>query len=77
MTKINIQHKTGAEVAGILLGLVTAFVLVFGFQAWIVMLVMGALHAEVAASIPAISFWASALVVLALGIVGSFFRSSK
>lgn len=44
---------------------------------WIVMILAGALHAEVSASIPAISFWGAVLVVLALSVVGSFFRSKS
>lgn len=78
MTKrINIQDSTPGEVFAILLGVLLALVTIFAFQGWIVMLVMGALHAEVSASIPAISYWASLLVVFALGLVASFFRSSK
>jgi hypothetical protein len=75
--KFDIHNTTPGEALAILLGVLFALLMIFAFQGWVVMLVMGALHAEVSASIPAISYWASLLVVFALGLVGSFFRSSK
>lgn len=79
MSKVRIATNDlgPGEVVGLaflMIGFVVASVLLTAF---IIMLVMGGLHHEVSADIPAISFLGSILVSLALGIVGSFFRSNK
>lgn len=49
---------------------------VTALEAWVIMLVMGALHHEVDARIPALGWTASFWVAVALTILGSFFKSS-
>ena len=65
---------TGGEFVAALVGIVLAIATIFFGTAWVVMLVMGALHAEVAASIPAISYFGSCVLTFALGLLASFFK---
>lgn len=43
-------------------------------SSWIVMLALGALHHEVSAKVPAVSYWLTFLVIIALHIVVAIFR---
>lgn len=65
---------SGAEAAAMVVGLIIASIMIFFFSAWIIMLVMGALHAEVAASIPAIGYFGACILTFALSLVASFFK---
>lgn len=44
-------------------------------NAWILMLLLGALHHEVSQDIPAVGYIGSLLVAIALSFIGGFFRS--
>ena len=46
-------------------------------QVWIVMLIIGGIHGSISDRVPALGFWGSALVVFALGILGSFFKGDS
>lgn len=67
----------GGTACGLLLGIVIASVGLWFLSAWVIMLVLGGLHAQVATGIPAVSYWGAVLITLALVIVGSFFKGSK
>ena len=64
------------------LWLVVPFIVLLGVlaaigQVWIVMLIIGGIHGSISNRVPALGFWASALIVLALGILGSFFKGDS
>lgn len=40
---------------------------------WLIMLVLGAVHAEVFAAVPALGFWQTVLTMLLVGLVGGVF----
>lgn len=44
------------------------------FGGWILMLVLGALHHDVSSSVPALGYWISVLLALAVSIVGGLVR---
>ena len=46
-------------------------------SAWIIMLIAGGLHSAVAAEIPAVGFGGALLIVLALSVIGGFFKSAS
>lgn len=61
---------------GVALGVAALAAMFVALEAWLIMLVAGALHHEVHEGIPAIGFTASIWVAVALTIVGGFFKSS-
>lgn len=69
--KLRRRTKSTASTVALILIVVCLIPLTWAFSAWIVMLVMGGLHAAVASQIPALGFWPCVLVVLALGILKS------
>lgn len=58
-------------------GAIVAVFLAFFIQAWIVMLIVGALHATVWTSLPAFGYWGSCLVTLILWFVRSLFKTNN
>lgn len=71
-----VTNVTGIGLVGAILGLIVFCVASLFFQAWIIMLLAGAIHGSVWASFPAFGFWAACLVTVALHVVGSFFKRS-
>lgn len=68
------NDSIGTALAVLLAGLV-AIVALFLFQAWVIMILAGALHGSVSASVPAIGFGGAVIVSLGLSVLGSFFKS--
>ena len=46
---------------------------IFFFNAWLLMLLLGAVHSGWA-SVPALSYWTSVLVTLLLAFIGGYFK---
>jgi hypothetical protein len=59
--------------AALVLVLIAAIWLVGG---WIVMLLLGALHHSVWAAVPALGYWPSVLVYIALSFVAGLFKNN-
>lgn len=60
-----------------IIGVIVAAMLFFVFEAWLLMLVMGAVHHDVFSSVPAVSFTQALLVALLLAVAGSIATSFK
>ena len=81
----NVNFKFGAasyrQTGGSILFAILIFTVLvlasFAAEAGILMLVIGAVHGLIWPALPAFGFWASALIVVALTLIGSFFRSSS
>lgn len=65
-----------SKVLGGCLAAVVVAALVFAIEAWWLMLLLGILHLEVAAAIPALGFGQTVWVVLALNAVGGILRGA-
>lgn len=72
--KIRGTATTAAGVTAILLASVLLMLSGLFVSAWILMLIAGALHADVSTAVPAFSFVQTVLVTVALSAVGSFFK---
>lgn len=71
------MRRDGIETALFLAVALVAAVGLFFVEAWLLMLLVGALHHEVSASIPAVGFGGAALLTLALTTLAGLFRSSR
>lgn len=72
---ITVKGPLAFLVVLLVIGLIFARAL---FAAWVAMLLLGALHHSVSDSVPALSYWATFLVILAVSFVaGLFGKSSK
>lgn len=72
--------NNGVATAGVGAGVVILWIISAAagltLSGWIVMLLLGALHNSVYEGIPALAFFPSVIVALALSVLGSFFRRS-
>lgn len=66
--------RDGLGAVAVILGFALA---VFAAEAWLVMLLLGALHHEVSDSVPAVGYGGALLLTAALGLIASAFRSAR
>lgn len=71
------MKRDGVDTAVFLISALLLGLVFINVEAWAVMLIVGGLHHEVSASIPAISYGGALLVTLALNVLAGLFRSSR
>lgn len=69
--------RDGLGAVGVIVAAFVAVAAVFAAEAWLVMLLLGALHHEVSDSVPAVGYGGALLLTAALGLIASAFRSAR
>lgn len=67
---------TGAAAMGIILAVIALWFVFAALQAWVVMLILGALHTYFE-GIPALGFWPVFFIMWLVNIIGAIFRGSS
>ena len=71
------RRRQAVETASIVLLFVGLVIVALPLEAWIIMLLLGALNHSVSAAVPALGYGGSVIIVLALSTVGGIFRTLR
>lgn len=69
------MKRDGVDTAVFLVSALILGLMFFFVEAWLLMLLLGALHHEVSANVPAVGFGGAALLTLALTALAGLFRT--
>lgn len=77
MSEYKLKTFTGSAAILIFAAAIAAVLLSFLVGGWLVMLLLGALHHSVWASIPALGYWPSFIIYAALSFIAGLFKRSN